>query len=105
MGILPETPEQLREYICRLLHDANTGKIVPDDRDPTKYGAMADALMAAGFELSAGWEYGWAPHANAEKLPTEEKAKKVYFMAVGYPVRRWKRRIRSTNDWVPAEDE
>lgn len=53
MATLPENPKQIREYICRILHDANTGKIVPDESDPTKYGAMADALIEAGFELSS----------------------------------------------------
>lgn len=34
-----------REELCRILHDANTGKICPDDSDPTRYGAMADAVL------------------------------------------------------------
>lgn len=35
-----------REELCRILHDANTGRITPDDADPTRYGAMADAVLA-----------------------------------------------------------
>lgn len=39
----------LREAIARILHDANTGRITPDSSDPTKYGAMADALIDQGI--------------------------------------------------------
>jgi hypothetical protein len=35
----------LREEICRILHDANAGKICPDPDDPTRYQAMADAVI------------------------------------------------------------
>lgn len=45
---------RLREEIARILHNANTGSIVPDDSDPTKYGAMADALIDAGFGTDGG---------------------------------------------------
>jgi len=38
-----------REMIARILHDANTGRITPDPDDPTRYGAMADAIIAAGL--------------------------------------------------------
>lgn len=38
-----------REHLARIMHDANTGRITPDKSDPTKYGAMADAILAAGF--------------------------------------------------------
>lgn len=43
--------EQLRERIARILHDANTGSIVPDPSDSTKYRAMAEALIAEGFNF------------------------------------------------------
>jgi hypothetical protein len=36
---------QDREELCRILHDANTGSIVPDDTDPTRYVAMAEAVL------------------------------------------------------------
>lgn len=36
---------QLRELLARTLHDANTGPMTVQD-DPTRYGAMADAVMA-----------------------------------------------------------
>lgn len=49
----------LREHIARILHDANTGSIVPDPEDPTKYGAMADALLDAGFLPGREWQYGF----------------------------------------------
>lgn len=45
---------RLREEIARILHNANTGSIVPDDSDPTKYGAMADALIDARFGTDGG---------------------------------------------------
>lgn len=53
-GFRPSPRGSLREEIARILHDANTGKIVPDDSDPTKYGAMADALIDAGFGTDGG---------------------------------------------------
>lgn len=37
--------DQLRELLARTMHDANTGRICPDPDDPTRYGAMADAVM------------------------------------------------------------
>ncbi len=158
---------RLREEIARILHNTNTGKIVPDASDPTKYGAMADALIDAGFGTDGGtklasmlsewiagepfelsqarshgeelpgpegqdegflngyaaavshveaileesavvperWEFGWAPHADSSTmLATEEEAKEAYYMAVGYPVRHWKRRVRQPNPWIPADD-
>ena len=68
----------IREYLCRLLHDANTGKICPDDSDPTKYGAMADAILSQGeyalvkvgkappwMKPSAAWFYG---HRDIDSL-------------------------------------
>ena len=157
---------RLREEIARILHNANTGSIVPDDSDPTKYGAMADALIDAGFGTDAGlklasmlsewvggepyeisqararseelpvpegqdqgflngyaaavshveaileesavvperWEYGWSPHAfSKDKLPTEEEAKEAYYMAVGLPIYRWKRRVHGPNPWILAD--
>lgn len=158
---------RLREELARILHDANTGKIVPDDSDPTKYGAMADALIDAGFGTDGGtklatmldewldgepfevsqarsrteelpvpkgqeqgflngyaaavahvgaileesavaperWEFGWAPHAYSKSmLDSKEEAEKAYYMAVGYPVRHWKRRVQQPNPWVPADE-
>lgn len=157
----------LREQIARILHDANTGRITPDAEDPTKYGAMADALIDAGFsdggnlklatmidewldgepfEVSQArsraeelpvpdgqgegflngyaaavshveaileeaavvperWEFGWAPHSySKDMLGSKEEAEKAYYMAVGYPVRHWKRRVRQPNPWVPADE-
>lgn len=50
------------------------------------------------------YEYGWAPLAiSAEKLPTESEAREAYRMAVGVPVRRWKRELRESPRWVPAD--
>jgi hypothetical protein len=40
-----ESAAQDREELCRILHDTNTGKICPDDTDPTRYGAMAEAVL------------------------------------------------------------
>jgi hypothetical protein len=34
-----------REFTARVLHDAATGRIVPDPNDPTPYGAMAEAVL------------------------------------------------------------
>lgn len=34
-----------REELCRILHDANTGRITPEATDTTRYGAMADAVL------------------------------------------------------------
>ena len=105
MTVKIEDRAQLREYLARILHDANTGRITPDPADTTKYGAMADALIEAGFETLPDWEYGWAPHAvSRDKFPTEEEAKEAYYMAVGQPPRRWKRRVQSPNPWVLADD-
>lgn len=36
---------QRREHLARILHNANTGRITPDSRDPTLYQAMADAVI------------------------------------------------------------
>lgn len=77
---------RLREEIARILHDANTGRIVPDASDPTKYGAMADALIDAGFGTDGGRELAsmlneWVggeleglsqSRSHAEELPVPE---------------------------------
>ena len=48
IGMFASFPPALREEIARTLHDANTGKIVPDDSDPTKYAEMSEAMLG-GF--------------------------------------------------------
>lgn len=48
IGLFATLPPALREEVARTLHDANTGKIVPDSDDPTKYGAMSEAMLT-GF--------------------------------------------------------
>lgn len=48
IGLFATLPPALRAEIARTLHDANTGKIVPDDTDLTKYGAMSEAMLT-GF--------------------------------------------------------
>lgn len=65
--------EQLRERIARILHDANTGSIVPDSSDSTKYRAMAEALIAEGFNFQeeqtvASEIVESKPSENANKL-------------------------------------
>lgn len=72
----------LREQIARILHDANTGKIVPDSSDPTKYSAMAEALIEAGFRVSDSWEYGitrpsWFKDGYATELRSLEEAQSL----------------------------
>lgn len=39
--------------IARILHNANTGKIVPDPSDPTLYRKMSIAVLNAGFARCA----------------------------------------------------
>lgn len=52
------------------------------------------------------YEYGWAPHATSKpKLSTEAEAREGYAMAIGHPVRRWKRELRDAPQWIPAEEE
>jgi len=53
--------ERQKEELARILHDANTGSIVPDGNDPVPYGKLAEAILAAGFlRIPEGeWEYGF----------------------------------------------
>lgn len=44
----------LRERIARVLHRANTGSVVPDKADPTKYAEMAEALLDDGWTRPEG---------------------------------------------------
>jgi len=70
--------------------------------------AVAAALRDPEAERAAPveYEYGWAPHATSkDKLPTEAEAREAYSMAIGYPVRRWKRELRDAPQWIPAEEE
>jgi len=50
-----------REEIARILHDANTGSIVPDENDPVPYARLAEAIIDAGFVRlpESEWEYGF----------------------------------------------
>lgn len=50
-----------REEIARILHDANTGSIVPDENDPVPYAKLAEAILDAGFVRlpEEEWEYGF----------------------------------------------
>lgn len=70
--------------------------------------AVAAALRDPEAERAAPveYEYGWAPHAlSRDKLPTEAEAREAYSMAVGQPVRRWKRERRELPQWVSADEE
>jgi len=72
------------------------------DEDENLYPYRPEAERAAPVE----YEYGWAPHAlSRDKLPTEAEAREAYSMAVGQPVRRWKRERRELPQWVPADEE
>lgn len=62
-----ENDSPLKEQLARILHDANTGSIVPDNSDPTKYGAMADALIAEGLKFNLN-EKVFIPEVNSEKV-------------------------------------
>ena len=56
VSLAEEAPPRavLRERIARVLHHANTGSIVPDKTDPTKYAEMAEALLDDGWTLTEG---------------------------------------------------
>lgn len=68
-AVPPDTPRELHEEICRILHDANTGRVTPEPDDPTRYAAMATAVLA---RLVPGQRAEWVPCARCGKtlVPT-----------------------------------
>jgi hypothetical protein len=71
-----EERARTREELCRLLHDTNTGRITPDDADPTRYGDMAEAVM----EWAAGSR---APLNLAALPPTSRVVEVAAFLPTG----------------------
>lgn len=74
--------------------------------DRTMESEAVQNLLSRDAEAPVEYEYGWAPYSDSNRMfPTEERAKESYFMAVGHPVRHWKREIRKAPQWILADDQ
>lgn len=88
--------EELAEILSRSRHPMRWEYAATSNIQDEDY-AQADAVIAHYTEqerTESRWVYGWAPHANADKLPTKERAEEAYHMSM-VPVRLWRRALHT----------
>lgn len=104
--------EEQREELARILHDANTGSIVPDENDPVPYAKLAEAILAEGFVRlpDEEWEYGFghrrklgAKRPYATPAYSLEDAREMVALSEGWDDEVISRR-RAVGPWELFED-